>query len=304
MRFAAVINREASTLQTADLDRIAKRLVERFSAAGHAIDVAFTEGSKMEQSIREAVGSDETDAVLAGGGDGTISMAAGMLQGTGKALAILPGGNMNLFARSLGIPLDLDAAIDALASGQPHKADIAFANERPFIHEFSLGLHPEMIEMRDQQKFGSRLGKLVGGVRSLSRAILKPPRVRVWLEDGDGERRPLVTAALAVSNNPFGDGHLPYADRVDGGELGVYIVHASTPAELAAIVARIPAGSWTSVPQMEVFTATHLRLVRRGRVKAAVDGEMVRMQSPVEVRIAPGTLTVIVPDEAHAVHGQ
>jgi len=304
MRFAAVINSEASTLKTADLDRLATRLVERFSAAGHAIDIAFTEGSGMEQSVKDAVARDEAEAVLAGGGDGTISMAAGILQGTGKALAILPGGNMNLFARSLGIPLDLDAAIDALAYGHPHEADIAFANDRPFIHEFSLGLHPEMIEMRDQQKFGSRLGKLVGGIRSLSRALLRPPRVRVWLEDGDGERRPLVTSALAVSNNPFGEGHLPYADRVDGGELGVYIAHARTRAELAEIAASIPAGSWASLPQMEVFTATQLRLARRGRLKAAIDGEMVRMDSPVDVRIAPGTLTVIVPDEDHAVRGQ
>lgn len=304
MRFAAVINSEASTLQTADLDRVAERISVRFSAAGHAVDIAFTEGRDMQQAIRKAVRSDETDAVLAGGGDGTISMAAGMLQGTGKALAILPGGNMNLFARSLGIPLDLDAAIDALASGHPHDADIAFANDRPFIHEFSLGLHPEMIEMRDQQKYGSRLGKIVGGIRSLSRALMRPPRVRVWLENGDGERRPIVTSALAISNNPFGEGHLPYADRVDGGELGIYIAHARTRTELAEIAARIPDGSWASVPQMEVFTATDLRLVRRGRIKAAIDGEMVRMHSPVEIRIAPGTLKVIVPDEAHAVHGQ
>ncbi|WP_370320432.1 diacylglycerol kinase family protein [Oricola sp.] len=304
MRFAAVINSQASTLKTADLDRLANRLVERFSAAGHAIDIAFTEGDGMDKSIRDAVESGEADAVLAGGGDGTISMAAGIVQGTSKALAILPGGNMNLFARSLGIPLDLDAAIEALASGHPHKVDIAFANKRPFIHEFSLGLHPEMIEMRDQQKFGSRLGKIVGGIRSLSRAILRPPRVRVWLEDADGERRPLVTSALAVSNNLFGDGHLPYADRVDGGELGVYIAHTSTSAELAAIAARIPAGSWSSLPQMEVFTATQLKLARRGRLKAAIDGEMVRMDSPVEVRIAPGVLTVIVPNEDHAVRGQ
>jgi hypothetical protein len=149
MRFAAVINREASTLKTADLDRIAEKLGERFSSAGHAVDIAFVEGGEMPEAVRRAVDSSDADAVLAGGGDGTISMAAGLLQGTDKALAILPGGNMNLFARSLGIPLDLDAAIDALASGRPQKADIAFANERPFIHEFSLGLHPEMIEMRD-----------------------------------------------------------------------------------------------------------------------------------------------------------
>jgi diacylglycerol kinase family enzyme len=264
----------------------------------------LSRAARCQRPSRRAVDSSDADAVLAGGGDGTISMAAGLLQGTDKALAILPGGNMNLFARSLGIPLDLDAAIDALASGRPQKADIAFANERPFIHEFSLGLHPEMIEMRDQQRYGSRLGKLVGGLRSLSQAILRPPRIRVWLEDADGQRRPIATSALAVSNNPYGEGHLPYADRVDGGELGVYIAHARTPAELAAIAARIPSGAWSDMEQMEIFTARRLRLTRRRHLKVALDGEMLKMRAPIDIRIVPGALAVIVPDEAHAIHGQ
>jgi diacylglycerol kinase family enzyme len=304
MRFSAIINPDASTIRTADRDWLRETIFARFTENGHSISVVFVEGRRMEEALAAARDAPDTEAILAGGGDGTISAAAGMLQGTGKALAVLPGGNMNLYARSLGIPLDLGAAIAALARGRPAAADIAFANERAFIHEFSLGLHPEMIEARDRQRYGSRLGKLVGGLRSLSRTILRPPRVRVWLDDGSGQERAIATAALAISNNRFGEGHLPYTDRIDGGELGVYIAHTIRPAELAAIAARISTGSWAGMPQMEIFTATSVRLTRRRAMKAAVDGELVRMRGPVTVRIAAGALTVIVPREQDAMRGQ
>ena len=298
MRFAAIINPDASTLKSVDPAWLSERLKERFSARGHTISIDFAEGAQIGAALRKAAGDGDADAVLTGGGDGTVSAAAGLLHETGKALAVLPGGNMNLYARSLGIPLDVSAAIDALAAGEPVSADIAFANDRPFIHEFSLGLHPEMIEARDRQKFGSRIGKLVGSARSLWRVLLRPPRVRVRLEDGNGGARAIATAALAISNNPFGEGHLPYADRVDGGELGVYIAHTLKPAELATITALMSAGRWSEMEQMEIFTARDLKLSRRGTIKAAIDGELVKMPGEVTVRSAPGALTVIAPRPA------
>lgn len=304
MRFAAVINPEASTLKSIDPERLSRQLGERFAARGHSISIEYAEGARIGEALQRAAGDRRLDAVLAGGGDGTVSAAAGLLQGTGKALAVLPGGNMNLFARSLGIPLETGAAIDALAAGRPALADIAFANDRPFIHEFSLGLHPEMIEARDRQRYGSRLGKLVGSARSLWRVILRPPRVRVLLEDESGDRREIATAALAISNNPFGEGHLPYADRIDGGELGVYIVHTLKPAELAAMAARMSTGGWKDMPQLEIFTATDLKLSRRRPIKAAIDGELVKMPRSVTVRIAPGALKVIAPRDEDAVRRQ
>ena len=303
MRFAAIINFDASTLKSVDRDWLSSRLKVRFDAQGHSISVSFVAGGKISEALQAAAADPDIDAVLAGGGDGTISTAAGLLQGTGKPLAILPGGNMNLFARTLAIPLDVAAAVDALARGNTISADLAFANDRPFIHEFALGLHPEMIEARDRQKFGSRLGKLVGSARSFWRVLMKPPRVRVWLDDGDHERA-IATAALAISNNPFGEGHLPYADDVDGGVLGVYIVHTLKSAELAAIAARMSTGRWAAMPQMEVFTATELKLTRSRPIKAAIDGELVKMSRSVVVRIAPGALEVIAPRAEDAVRGQ
>ena len=100
------------------------------------------------------------DVVLAGGGDGTVSAAAAALMGKKKALAILPAGTMNLFARGLGIPLSLDAAVEAFADGEVRPVDMASANGRPFVHQFSIGMHAKMVGVRDKMEFGSRLGKM------------------------------------------------------------------------------------------------------------------------------------------------
>lgn len=304
MRVAAVINAGASTIKTVDRAWLAAEIESRFADCGHDVSISFVEGSRMLPALEAAVEDEATDVLLAGGGDGTISAAAGLVAGTEKALAVLPGGNMNLFARTLAIPLDLEAAVAALGHGRRAKVDIAYANDRPFIHEFSLGMHPEMIEERDKQKYGSRLGKILGTLRSLSGVIMKPPQVEARLDNGDGKTRAIATAALAISNNPFGEGHLPYADRVDTGELGVYILTATTRSDLAAVTARVPFGQWRDMPNLEFFTASQVTLDLRRGMKAAVDGEVVRMKPPVRVRVAPGALGVIVPRPEDEVRDQ
>ena len=102
--------------------------------------------------------------MLAGGGDGTISAAAARLMNSKKALAILPAGTMNLFARGLGIPQTLDAALESFADGEVIAVDMASANGRPFVHQFSIGMHARMVQLRQKMAFGSRLGKMRASV--------------------------------------------------------------------------------------------------------------------------------------------
>ena len=126
--------------------------------AREALAIASTSSTcpadEIEAALAKAAAS-RADVVLAGGGDGTISAAAAALMGKKKALAILPAGTMNLFARSLGIPLSLDAAVEAFADGEVRAVDVASANGRPFIHQFSIGMHAKMV--RHARQHGIRL---------------------------------------------------------------------------------------------------------------------------------------------------
>ena len=130
MHFATVLNRDGGTLRTTDLDAFSDRIRQTLEAAGHSCDIAVVDGAGVEEALTMAASAQGVDVVMAGGGDGTVSAAAGILRDSDKALAIIPAGTMNLFARGLGVPLGLDEAVAAFATGEVRAVAPARATRR------------------------------------------------------------------------------------------------------------------------------------------------------------------------------
>jgi diacylglycerol kinase family enzyme len=296
MRFFAVLNRQGGSLRTTDLDAFTTSVRDTLQTAGHSLEIELVSGDDLIAALDRAASSD-ADVVLAGGGDGTISAAAGRLMGTPKALAVLPAGTMNLFARGLGIPLTLDEAVAAFAGGEIRQVDIATANGRPFVHQFSIGMHARLVKLRSKMEFASRLGKIRASIRAAWLAVMNPPAIRVRIDVGNTEIEARATA-LGVTNNVFGEGHLPYADRPDGGVLGIYFTVARQRGELLRLLWNIARGKWRDNEQVEVHEAKRVTLTvqsRRKRLAAVLDGELVTLEKETDIRIHPGQLRVLVP---------
>ncbi|MBW9091409.1 hypothetical protein JNB91_26755 [Rhizobium wenxiniae] len=166
MDIVAVFNRDGGTFKTTDMSAFEAKVVEVFSAAGHKIDCCIVSGDKVVEALGEAADRPEIDCIVAGGGDGTIAAAARCAWKSGKALGVVPAGTMNLFARSLSLPLDILDALEALASGEIESIDIASANGQTFIHQFSAGMRSRMIRLREAREYGSRLSKNLGDHQS------------------------------------------------------------------------------------------------------------------------------------------
>lgn len=299
MRFQVILNRDGGTLRTLDLVRFEDELREAFQSAGHQADVSIIEGKDLEEHLDQALASN-CDVIMVGGGDGSVSTAAGKLMGSDKALAILPAGTMNLFARSLGIPQNLDLAVAAFATGVIRKVDLATANDRIFVHQFSIGLHAKVIRIREQHVFNSRIGKIWASVRAGLKAMFRPPRLRVELEL-DGVRIGRKTAGIGISNNVFGEGHLPYADDPAGGVLGVYVTRARRPGDIFRMAIQVALGRWKAIDTIEVMQAHEvvLRLLSpHKRYGCAIDGEICPLDNVTRLKILPGALYVLVPSEA------
>ncbi len=298
MYFLAVLNEDGGTLRTTDLDAFIARAKQTLEKAGHRFEAQVVSGKGITQALKAASEREDVDVVIAGGGDGTISAAAACLMDTPRALAVLPAGTMNLFARSLQIPLDLDAAIQAFASGELRSVDVASANNKPFIHQFSIGLHAKLIELRDKMEYASRLGKIRASMRAAFLTIFQPPRVHITLHMDNAELI-VRTAGIGVSNNPFGEGHLPYADRLDQGLLGVYITKGQTTREIISFVLHLVLGRWKSSPRVEIHETKALKLTVRGRrrnpYRCAMDGEISDMARETVIRIHPLALRVLTP---------
>jgi len=101
-----------------------------------------------------------------------------------------------------------------------------------------------------------------------------------------------------VSNNPFGEGHIPHAEVLDAGLLGIYIVKPLTPWVLAKLCWAVVRGKWKSAPEVidkEVREATIRFPRRKSTAMAVLDGELTALASRVDLRIHPGALKVVVP---------
>ncbi len=298
MHFLTILNMEGGSLRTTDGSALSAEIREKFTAAGHRVDIFLIEGRDLNRTLDQAVADPEIGAILIGGGDGSVSATAARLMNTGKVMAILPAGTMNLFARSLQIPLDPSNALDALATAPVRAVDIATANGRPFIHQYSIGMHAELVQRREEREFASRLGKLWASSQAAVGTVIDPPRVKVRLKMPGGIAIEARTSAIGITNNLFGEGHLPYTDTPDGGTLGIYITRTRTRGEMFMFLAKMAFGRWKTNAQVEIHQTQEVIvdvLSSHRRFQAAIDGELDDLERRVDVRIHPGALRVLRP---------
>ncbi len=298
MHVIGVFNRDGGTFKTTDMDAFAQKAVEIFTAAGHTLEPRIVEGKNLIAGLEGA--ADRAELLLAGGGDGTISAAAAVAYHHKIPLAVVPAGTMNLFARSLGIPLNLEQALAALATGDIQQVDIATMNGQPFIHQFSVGIHAKLVKLRASLPYRSRIGKMLASTRAAFGAILNPPDFTAdILTGGRLERR--STAGISVSNNPFDEGHLPLADRLDRGVLGIYLVKPLTLRVMVRLAWGLLRGKFRSLPEIvdrEAREATIFFPHKKSDAAGVIDGELVKLPTRVDLKIHPKALGVVVPKAA------
>ncbi|MQW01436.1 diacylglycerol kinase family lipid kinase [Sinorhizobium medicae] len=297
MKVKAIFNRDGGTFRTTDMDAFSRKVEEDFQAAGHRIEIAVVGSDEMRDALETACRRDDLDAIVAGGGDGTISAAAGVAWKTGMPLGIVPAGTMNLVARSLKLPLDIWKAPEVLAAGRVIDADIGSAEGRAFVHQFSMGLHARMVRYRESYQFASRLGKISASTRAAIGVIFNPPDFEIEF-DADGHRERRHVSAISVSNNHFGHDTLMYADDLTSGHLGFYTAPPLSPAGVTKLSFDILRGKFRSstlISEMSALTVDlHFPKMDR-KINCVIDGELVPIKSgKVALRVHPGELKLLV----------
>jgi diacylglycerol kinase family enzyme len=232
-----------------------------------------------------------------GGGDGTISSAAGILAGSNAALAVLPLGTMNLFARALGTPLSLDRALHALANGSERYIDIGAVNDVIFVHHVTLGLHPLMIFNRERQSYSSRLGKKLATLRVWWKLVRRAPRMRLRIGI-DAERLFVRTASVIIANNAFVEraGGAPHSGIPGRGQLACYVANTRDWAEILTMTAEAGLGKWASNSKLDFREGREIAIETvRPRMPVSIDGELVSLQTPIKVQLRRRALKVVIP---------
>jgi len=259
--------------------------------AGRLADVA-------RDAVRRAVAAQ--GIVVAAGGDGTINGVAQAVLGSGCRFGVLPRGTFNYFARTHGIPTDLDGALRVLLNEAAVPVQVGQLNERIFLVNASLGLYPQLLEDREawKQQFGrSRLVALFAGIKTILRGH-RSLRIAVELPARSWQVR---TATLFVGNNALQMEQvgLPAARDIDAGCLAGVMLKPVGRASLLALLARGAFGQLGEADQVQHFAFRSLTVQVRAfgarRIKVATDGEVLHMKLPLRFAVAPHALLLIRP---------
>ena len=125
-----------------ELEQAASRLIE----AGWDLELGTGDDDVREHRLREAVAAG-IEAVVVAGGDGSLNHTVQLLAGTDTALGVLPLGTANVWAREIGIPLDIRRATDVLLHGETLRIDLGQANGRYFIAIAGVGFDASVTRM-------------------------------------------------------------------------------------------------------------------------------------------------------------
>jgi diacylglycerol kinase family enzyme len=256
----------------------------------------------LEARLDDAVGQG-AEAVVVGGGDGTIAAAAARLAGTRTALGILPLGTMNLMARDLGIPRELDAAAEAIAHGVIRAIDVAEVNGHVFLCSSIIGSPSWLGRHRERHRGGAswrtRIGFALAAIRAAWRH--RPMRLSVALDGGRTVR--LWTRAVAVASNAYaeGFGQMMARSRLDGGHLTLHVARRYGLWWWVRAATFMFLGRWRSARLVHERMAEEVTIGSpRTALRVMNDGEALLLVPPLHYRIRPRALRVIAPREADA----
>jgi diacylglycerol kinase family enzyme len=286
MRVIVLQNEQAGGGQDAD------QVLGALRAAGVDAELRDVPGSALSDAA--AAAAREADAVIAAGGDGTVSAVAHALAGTGTPMGILPLGTLNHFARDLGVPLELGAAARVIAAAAVQRVDVGEVNGRRFVNNSSVGFYPRVVRRRARLR--AILGKWLAMAWGALAVLWRLPRLRLHLRTEDGAA-PVVTPFLFVGNNRYTPGLRPERRReaLDRGALHLYVAHGAGRWDLVRVALRFLLGRGRDTDLSELSArAVHVES-RRSELDVAADGEVLRLRPPLRYRIHPGALAVLAP---------
>ena len=230
------------------------------------------EGDDLVQLARDA----DADVLGMAGGDGSLAAVAGVAIERGLPFVCVPFGTRNHFARDLGLDRDdPEAALAAFTDAAERRIDVGRVNDRLFLNNVSLGIYARLVHRRERHR---RRSDTLARLRAFGAVVRHRHAVGMTI---DG--RPVRARVVLVSNNEYELSVLSVGERqrLDEGLLHVY-------APVAVLRSRWKQRSCT---RLSIDAPSH-------RLRAAVDGEPEVLDTPLEFRIEPQALRVLVPRAA------
>lgn len=236
------------------------------------------------------------DAVIVAGGDGTLNAVAPGLLETNLPLGIIPTGTANDLARTLGIPEDLKAAAEVIATGYTRTVDLGSVNDHPFFNVASIGLSVELTHVLTRD-FKRRFGKAGYALAALGVLARSKP---FYATIRSAERSVRVsTLQIAVGNGRYygGGNMIEKSAAIDDQHLDLYSLEFAKAWKLALLARSFRYGEHGAWNEVRATRAKEFDILTRTPKRVSADGEIVAT-TPASFRIRPNAVAIFCPMSA------
>lgn len=259
-----------------------------FSSKPHAFELyELPENCSMEQ-IRAVIKSALADRVVAVGGDGTLKLVAECLQDSNTPIGLIPAGSANGMAKELGIPTELNQALDVVVNGQPKRIHAVRVNGELCIHLADIGFNAYTVKKFDDLPQRG----MWGYARATWKALWSHHKMEVVFKIKDEVIRSEAAMVVIANATMYGTGVKinPEGDLTD--ELfEVILVKKYSVMEILKI-------RFTDLPfnrdKIELFHTSGLTIKTKHKVHFQVDGEYMGKVNSVEAEIVPAAIHIII----------
>src|SRR5829696_9824901 len=307
------VERSVASLRAALIVNTRSRTGERtfFQALDRLQDLGVTLGPtyavrdpvRLPETVRDVLDDgSEYRLLILGGGDGSVSSVVDFLAHHHMVLGLLPLGTANDFARTLGIPSDIEGACQTIAAGKMVDVDLGLAGDNYFVNVASVGLGVEAT-----RALSPWMKKSVGPLAYPAAAIKaflshEPFSARLTFPDGDHE--PVEHERLlqvAVGNGRFYGGGMVVAPEsgIDDSTLDIYAIELGRRRNLIGVARYLKSGDFIRMEGVHHFRTSRVQIETDPELAVNIDGEVVA-RTPQNFSVARNALNVLVPQDSTA----
>lgn len=275
---------------TQNKKKLPKLIQQNLDAEQWLPNIVFTEHAGHATELAQQFARMGFDAVVAVGGDGTVNEVARGLRDTETAMAILPMGSGNGFARHLGIPVNAGRAIEMLNHSEPIRVDYGLANDRLFVSTCGTGFDAVVAD-----RFA---GSTKRGLKTYIMDILKDVltyKAQTYHITGKGidvTHKAFLIAFANASQWGYEACIAPKASIQDG-QMDICIMSSSALIGAAGLAVRLFTKSIDNSLFMDIVRAQDIMLEREEAAPFHIDGDPVEMPKNIHIQIIPDGLKVL-----------
>lgn len=278
--------------------RKTRLILERvLSASTRSFQITVVSGDTLVRVAQDKAASG-CDVLVAGGGDGTISQVAEAALRADKTLGVLPLGTFNYFARSHGIPVELEGAVRVILENSTVDCTVFDLDGRLVLNNVSIGIIPTVLLKRrglyrlwGRNQFNAYLSVLLTIFRPVHRM-----RLRLATDSTEAVRE---TPLVLICSNAYQMEAFQLAGKecLAAGQFALYVARMSGRKKIVHLGLRALLRHLRPGQDYDVLCASDVTIetLRRDEFRATVDGELVKIKSPMRFRTLSKQLRVLAP---------